>query len=67
MPKIHRVMSGPFPADEFEENHVMLWCMVETDDGDLENYELYLESFDEAYKIVKHFSTSIEPLEINFE
>lgn len=67
MPKIHRVMSGPFPADEFEENHVMLWCMVEADDGDLENYELYLESFDEAYKIVKHFSTSIEPLEINFE
>lgn len=67
MPKIHRVMSGPFPADEYEENHVMIWCLVEDDNGEIDNYELYLESPEEAYQIIKHFSESIQPLEMNFD
>jgi hypothetical protein len=60
-------MSGPFPADEFDENSVMLVCLVEEDSGELDTYELYLSSSDEAYEIMKHFSSSIEPLEVTLE
>lgn len=55
--KIHNVISGPY--DDGED----IWnvCLVEAD-GELEEVELYYDSYNDAYQMVKHFMKSIDPL-----
>jgi len=55
--KIHNVISGPY------DNGEDIWnvCLIETN-GDLEEAELFYDSYDEAYEMVKHFTKSIQPL-----
>lgn len=57
--KIHRVMEGPFDMEDSDE--VWMLCLAETD-GELEEIELYFDTFDEAYTFKNHFNKSIEPI-----
>lgn len=56
--KIHTVESGPYDDGEY------IWnvCKAE-EDGEVFNIEVFFNSFDDAYKMIKHFAKSIEPLE----
>jgi hypothetical protein len=57
--KVHRVLEGPFDMEDGDE--VWMLCLAETD-GELEEIELYFDTFDEAYTFKKHFDKSIEPI-----
>ena len=57
--KVHRVLEGPFDIEDGDE--VYMLCLSETD-GELEEIELYFDTFDEAYTFKKHFDKSIEPI-----
>lgn len=57
--KIHSVESGPYDDGEY------IWnvCKVE-DDGKVFDMELFFDSFGDAYKMIKHFAKSIDPLDL---
>ena len=57
--KIHSVESGPWDDGEY------IWnvCKVEKD-GKVFDMELFFDSYNDAYELVKHFSKSIDPLEL---
>lgn len=58
--KIYDVQSGPWDDGEY------IWnvCKVEKD-GKVFDTELYFDTYDDAYQLVKYFSKNITP--INFE
>lgn len=58
---VHRIVDGPY---EDEEYGYFLVCLLEIN-GELYTEDVYVETFDEAYGMVKHFSTSIEPIIIS--
>ena len=58
--KVHRVIEGPFPSEDDDEYFNL--CLIEMPDGTVENIELYFETMDEAYNMVKFLSTRIEPM-----
>ena len=58
--KIHRVLEGPY---EDEEGYFLL-CLTEDDSGELFHMEVYFETMDSAYSLVKHMATTIEAVEI---
>ena len=62
--KIHRVISGPFFLDE--ENCYYNLCLVEHEDGSIDNEEVLVDDFDSAYEMIKHLSTTIEPIILDF-
>ena len=62
--KIHRVVSGPFFLEE--ENCYYNLCLIEYEDGTLENEEVLMDDFDSAYEMIKHLSTTIEPIVLEF-
>lgn len=57
--KIHSVESGPWDDGEY------IWnvCKVEKE-GKVFDMELFFDSFDDAYQLIRHFSKSIDPLEL---
>lgn len=57
--KIHKVISGPY--DDEDEGQIWNLCLVEIE-GELVEVELYYDSFDDAYEVIKHFKSSIAPL-----
>ena len=58
--KIHKVLDGPY---EDEEGHFLL-CLTEDGKGDLLLMEIYFETMDAAYSLIKHLSNTIEAVEI---
>jgi len=62
--KIHRVVGGPYFLDE--ENCYYNLCLVEHEDGSLENEEVLMDDFDSAYEMIKHLSTTIEPIILEY-
>lgn len=58
--KIHKVLDGPY---EDEEGHFLL-CLTEDDMGDLFHMEVYFETMDAAYSLIKYLSNTIEAVEI---
>lgn len=62
--KVHRVIEGPFP--DYEDEGYFNLCLAEFPNGDMENIELYFDTMNEAYEMVKKLSTTIEPIELNF-
>jgi hypothetical protein len=61
--KIHKVLDGPY---EDEEGHFLL-CLTEDDKGDLLHMEIYFDTMDEAYSLIKYLSNTIEAVEIEEE
>tara|TARA_R110000803_G_scaffold60333_2_gene119515 strand:+ start:1525 stop:1794 length:270 start_codon:yes stop_codon:yes gene_type:complete len=69
--KIWDVIEGPYLAEDMipnlpdylPENLHFNICKVETD-GKVEHVELFFDDFNSAYDMVKHFKTSIDPIEI---
>ncbi len=59
---IYDVHSGPWDDGEYVWNV----CKV-SKDGDVFHKELYFNSYDDAYELIKHFNKSIEPLELELE
>lgn len=64
------VIEGPIDIDdlpdEMPEGHNFLnVCKVEVD-GEIVHANLWFETFDEAYEMVKHFHKSIEPIEMGY-
>ena len=64
------VLEGPIDIDdlpdEMPEGHNFLnVCKAEVD-GEIVHINFWFETFDEAYRWVKHFQTSIEPLEVGY-
>jgi hypothetical protein len=58
--KIHNVIEGPFEDDE---DNIWVVCLAELgDDEELEHIEVFLDDFDSGYNMVRHFSSSIEPI-----
>tara|TARA_R110000803_G_scaffold30350_5_gene68492 strand:- start:3134 stop:3367 length:234 start_codon:yes stop_codon:yes gene_type:complete len=65
--KIWGVISGPFEVDHPEIDIIYYnLCKVEVD-GRIGNMEYFFDSFNDAYDMVKHFQTSIDPIEIETE
>ena len=62
--KIHRVTSGPYFLDE--ENCYYNICLVEHEDGTMEEDEVLMDDFDSAYEMIKHLSRTIEPIVIEY-
>lgn len=67
---IHRVIEGPFTQDDLqdewtgpEDADCYLVVLLEVD-GATEEVEWYFFTMDEAYEMVKHFKSSIEPIVI---
>tara|TARA_R110001599_G_scaffold181445_2_gene374239 strand:+ start:2053 stop:2289 length:237 start_codon:yes stop_codon:yes gene_type:complete len=62
---IHRVHDGP------REDKTGTWwlnCLVQdTDNNELFDEEVPFISFDSAYEFKKHFTTSIEPIKLEFD
>ena len=64
------VVEGPIDIDdlpdEMPEGHNFVnVCKVEID-GEITHTNLWFETFDEAYEMVKHFNKSIEPIEVGY-
>ena len=59
---IYDVHSGPWDDGE------SIWnvCKV-AKDGEVFHKELYFNSYDDAYLLIKHFTSSIDPLELEIE
>lgn len=59
--KIHSVESGPWDDGEY------IWnvCKVENDNK-VFDMEIFFDSFDDAYTMVKHFAKSIDPLDLEW-
>ncbi len=59
---IYDVHSGPWDDGEY------IWnvCKVGVK-GEIIHKELYFNSYDDAYLMVKHFTNSIDPLELELE
>tara|TARA_R110000824_G_scaffold243078_1_gene431716 strand:- start:192 stop:437 length:246 start_codon:yes stop_codon:yes gene_type:complete len=71
--KIWDIISGPTSREDSEdaddypdECDQMLVCKAEID-GEIVAVDYWFEHIDDANEWVKHFKTSIEPLEINCE
>ena len=61
--KIWDVLEGPIPTDfEVGEDPHFNLCKVEVG-GKIEQVEYVFSSFNDAYEMVRHFHTSIEPIE----
>lgn len=65
MTKIHRVLKGPFYDDD-EEAYFNL-CLVELNNGSLENLEVYYRTMDDAYAVIKQLSQTIEPIQLDLD
>ena len=61
--KIHKVLDGPYEDDY----GYFLVCLVEDDEGELHHNEIYFETMDAAYSLIKHLSNTIEAVEIDDE
>lgn len=65
--KVHRVIRGPIEDPEYEDS----WfnnCLIEIEgDTELVEDDIYFDDFDEAYNFMKHFDTSIDPIEIELK
>jgi len=64
--KIWGVIEGPIRVEdpeEVEEEVYMNLCKVEIK-GKIEHVEYYFQNMDEAYDMVKHFTSSINPIEV---
>tara|TARA_R100000935_G_C2703558_1_gene111265 strand:- start:128 stop:364 length:237 start_codon:yes stop_codon:yes gene_type:complete len=61
--KIWGVLEGPMGMDDDGELVYVNLCKIEID-GKVEHVEYYFDNFDDAYEMVKHFQTKIEPLEV---
>lgn len=59
--KIWNVNSGPYENDDGQ-----IWnvCLIENEEGQMVEDEIYYETFDDAYSMVVHFKFKIEPIEI---
>lgn len=62
--KIHKVISGPYESEDDDTCYNI--CLVEYDDGAVEDTEIELDSFDEAYEMIKHLSKTIDPIVVDF-
>jgi hypothetical protein len=62
--KLHRVISGPYLHED--EDCCYNLCLVEYDDGTMGEEEIVLEDFDSAYRMVKYFDKSIDPIVLNY-
>lgn len=66
--KIWGVVEGPFfqrdlPDQGYDPDAVMMIMKLE-DDGDVFDAEVWMDDFDQASQIIRHFKKSITPLEI---
>lgn len=57
--KIWNVKSGPF---EDEEGRIWNLCLVEADNGEIFDEEIYFESMNDAMIMVDHFLKKIDPI-----
>jgi len=59
--KIWNVNSGPYENDDGQ-----IWnlCLVEDDNGVVTTEEIYYETMEDAWGMLRHFQTNIEPLDI---
>tara|TARA_R110002124_G_scaffold274908_1_gene444993 strand:- start:735 stop:968 length:234 start_codon:yes stop_codon:yes gene_type:complete len=62
--KLHRVLRGPYLTED--DDGCSNLCLVEYDDGTMGEEEIVLEDFDSAYRMVKHFDKSIDPIVLNY-
>lgn len=60
--KIYDVQSGPWDDGEY------IWnvCKVE-EDGKVFSEEIFFDSFDDAYEMIKYFAKNIEPIELDLD
>lgn len=68
------VVEGPFSREDFPEEELeemgipddWNWMIVAkvSEDGKMGQVNLWYDTLDEAYEIVKYFTTNIEPLEL---
>jgi hypothetical protein len=70
--KIYNVIVGPIHASEYDggdcyDDEWVILALVEQPNGALEEEEIVLDTFDEAYEIVKHFKSQIIPFEIELD
>jgi len=63
--KLHRVISGPYPDPDGDGYYNL--CLVEFPDGELSDEEIYIDSIEDAFEMIKHLMTRIEPIEIKFD
>lgn len=57
--KIWNIKAGPFENDE---GHIWNVCLVETDEGEMIDEEIYYQSMTDAMKMVDYFLTKIDPI-----
>jgi hypothetical protein len=62
--KLHKVIEGPYLNEDDDGCYNL--CLVEYDDGTMGEEEIVLEDFDSAYRMVKYFDKSIDPIVLNY-
>lgn len=70
--KIWGVQHGPFHKDDLEDpSHVpddleyFIVAKAEVD-GEIDELEFWFQNFNDAWAVVKHFQTKIDPIEVNY-
>lgn len=69
--KIWGITEGPFHASELDDPNIpddleyMMVCKVEVD-GSIIQKEFYFNTHEEAYHLVKYFSSNIKPIEVSY-
>jgi hypothetical protein len=66
--KVYNIIEGPistYDIPEWNEPHGWLVvCLVEQENGALEEEEIVFDTFDEGYELVKWFKSQIAPHEV---
>lgn len=62
--KLHRVIGGPYLHTD--EDCCYNLCLVEYDDGTMGEEEIMLEDLDSAYRMIKYFDKSIDPIVLDY-
>lgn len=62
--KIHKVIDGPY--EDEDDGSCYNICLVEYDDGVVEEREIEVDDFNQAYDMIKHLSRTIEPIVVDF-
>lgn len=69
--KIYGVIEGPLHSSDYdafaEEDEWIVVCILEGPWGALLEEEVFFDTFDEAYEVVKYFKRQIKPLQLKKE
>jgi hypothetical protein len=63
------IIEGPIEADDIPDSgfpsEAVCMILKASENGEVFDVEVWFESFDDAYTIVRHFDQTIEPIKLN--